>query len=88
MNEVLLAHAKGKVVITTAQRRALETLVRAYTTPQHIAQRARIVLMSESGLQNVQQAAELGIDAQRIRRLAAALGRGATRDHGFRSRRW
>lgn len=63
-----MAHAKGVVVVTAAQRAVLERLVRAYTTPKHIVERARIVLMSADGLLNVQQADELGIDPQRIRR--------------------
>lgn len=63
-----MAHAKGQVVVTVAQRAVLERVVRAYTTPQHIAQRARIVLMSAEGRRNVDQAAVLGTDTQRIRR--------------------
>ena len=63
-----MAHAKGKVVVTVAQRAVVEGLVRAYTTQQHIAQRARIVLMSAEGRRNVDQAAVLGTDPQRIRR--------------------
>ena len=63
-----MANAKGTVVLTPAQRDALERLVWAYTSPQHIAQRARIVLMSAQGLKNVTQARQLGIDTQRVRR--------------------
>ncbi len=63
-----MAHAKGKVVVTAVQEAALERLVRAYTTPQHVAQRARIVLMSAKGKLNVDQAGELHTDTQRIRR--------------------
>jgi hypothetical protein len=63
-----MARAKGHVVVTAAQRTVLDRLVRAYTTPQHLAQRARIVLMSAEGARNVDQAAVLGTDAQRIRR--------------------
>ena len=63
-----MARAKGIVVLSKAARGALERLVRAYTTPQHIAQRARIVLMSAEGERNVEQAAALGIDHQRVRR--------------------
>lgn len=63
-----MAHAKGKVFVSAAQRAVLEGLVRAYTTPQHIAQRARIVLMSAEGRTNVDQAATLGTDTQRVRR--------------------
>jgi len=63
-----MAHAKGEVVVTAAQRAVLERLVRAYTTPQHIAQPARIVLMSAEGQLNVDQARVIGTDPQRIRR--------------------
>lgn len=63
-----MARAKGIVVLSVAQREALERLVRAYTTPQHIAQRARIVLMSAQGRLNVEQGAALAIDHQRVRR--------------------
>lgn len=63
-----MARAKGIVVLSVAQRAALERLVRAYTTPQHIAQRARIVLMSAETMRNVAQAAVLDVDHQRIRR--------------------
>lgn len=63
-----MARAKGHVVVTASLRAVLERLVRAYTTPQHIAQRARIVLLSAEGVRNVDQAAALGTDPQRIRR--------------------
>ena len=63
-----MALAKGIVVLSVAQRAALERLVRAYTTPQHIAERARIVLMSAESKLNVVQAAALGVDPQRVRR--------------------
>ncbi len=83
-----MAHAKGRAIVTVAQRAVLEGLVRAYMTPQHIAQRARIVLMSADGKHNIDQAAELGVDAQRIHRWrtgwADALGRRAGRRRGER----
>lgn len=63
-----MARAKGIVVLSVAQRGALERLVRAYTTPQHITQRARIVLLSAEARPNVEQAAALGVDHQRVRR--------------------
>ena len=63
-----MAWAKGIVVLSVAQRAALERLVRAYTTPQHIAERARIVLMSADGKLNVAQAVALEVDPQRVRR--------------------
>ncbi len=68
LGEVTVAHATGKVVLTSAQRSVLERVVKAYTTPQHIVQRAKIVLMSADGVRNNKQAAQLGVDPQRIRR--------------------
>jgi len=63
-----MARAKGVVVLSAVQRTVLERLVRAPTTPQSVAQRARIVLMSSEAKLNVAQAAELDVDAQRVRR--------------------
>lgn len=63
-----MARAKGTVVVSERQQAALERLVRAYKTPQHVAQRARIVLMSANGLLNVEQAEAIRVDAQRVRR--------------------
>lgn len=63
-----MAHAKGRVSLTEEQRAGLERLVRAHKTPQQIAQRARIVLMSAEGMLNQDQAAALNINHQRVRR--------------------
>ena len=48
-----MALAKGIFVLSVAQRAALERIVRAYTTPHPIAERARIVLMSADAKLNV-----------------------------------
>ena len=66
--EVGVARAKGVVVLSAVQRVALERLVRAPSTPQCVAERARIVLMSAGSQLNVVQAAALGVDPQRVRR--------------------
>jgi putative transposase len=63
-----MAHAKGRVSLTEEQRASLERLVRAHKTPQEVARRARIVLMSAEGMRNIDQARVLGIDPQRVRR--------------------
>jgi hypothetical protein len=51
-----------KVVLTAAERAGLERLVRAFTTGQQLALRARIVLAPGDGLNNLQIARELGVD--------------------------
>jgi putative transposase len=56
------------VDVTDRQRQILEGLVRARSTPQDLAERCRIVLMSADGVRNQHQADRLGVDRQRIRR--------------------
>lgn len=56
------------VVVSTSQKAVLEALVRARRTSQHLAERCRIVLMSAEGRENAEQADELGVDRQRVRR--------------------
>jgi len=56
------------VVVTSRQREQLETLTATGSTPQRVAERCRIVLMSAEGRPNIEQAASLGIDRQRVRR--------------------
>jgi putative transposase len=51
-----------KVVLRDEERAALERLVRAYTTGQQVALRARIVLLAGAGWNNLQIARELGVD--------------------------
>ena len=51
-----------KVVLTERERAELERLVRAHTTGQQLALRARIVLMAGDGWNNLQIARELGVD--------------------------
>src|SRR5262252_5208703 len=51
-----------KVVLSGQERVDLERLVRAHTTGQQLALRARIVLMAGDGWNNLQIARELGVD--------------------------
>ena len=51
-----------KVVLSERERADLERLVRAYTTAQQVALRARIVLLAGDGWNNLQIARELGVD--------------------------
>ena len=51
-----------KVVLSEQERAELERLVRAFTTGQQLALRARIVLLAGDGLNNLQIARELGVD--------------------------
>ena len=77
------------VEVTARQRATLEGLTRAASTPQQLAERCRIVLMSAEGRPTLHQAAELSVDRQRVRRwrgrwagaqecLSAAEAEGAT----------
>ena len=51
-----------RVVLTDGERADLERLVRAYTTGQQLALRARIVLLAGDGWNNLQIARELDVD--------------------------
>ena len=58
----------ARITLTSRQRAVLEPLARSRTAPQRLVERSRIVLMSCEGRGNEDQAAELGIDRQRVRR--------------------
>lgn len=87
-----MARAKGVVTLTEQQRAILERLSRSRTEAQRLVERAQIILMSAEDRLNVEQAEEIGVNHQRIRRwrcrwadrqegLAAAEAEGAsTRD--------
>src|SRR5437764_7633508 len=51
-----------KVMLSERERTELERLVRAFSTGQQLALRARIVLAAADGLNNLQIARELGVD--------------------------
>lgn len=77
------------VAVTPRQREVLEALIRTKLAAQQLVERCRVVLMSAEGRTNEDQADELGVDRQRVRRwrhrwaratesLAAAEEEGAT----------
>jgi putative transposase len=63
-----MGRAAETVKITARQRKILGDLGRRRSTSQHLSERSRIVLLSAAGRTNEQQADELGIDRQRVRR--------------------
>lgn len=56
------------VKLTKRQKQVLERVARTKLAPQQLAERCRIVLMSAEGRENADQADELGVDRQRVRR--------------------
>ena len=57
------------VRVSDRQRAILEWWVRnAAVTPHRLQERCRVVLMSSEGMRNTEQARELGVDRQRVRR--------------------
>jgi len=62
------------VEVTPRQRKLLEELTKTGSTPQGLADRCRIVLMSVDERTNLEQAAALGVDRQRVRRWRARWG--------------
>jgi len=56
------------VSLTARQRKILEGFTRAHSTPQQMAERCWIVLMSADGYTNLEQAAALDVDRQRVGR--------------------
>jgi hypothetical protein len=57
-----------KVVLSERQRAALERLARARLSPAFLVERCHIVLMSADGVANEEQARQLAVDRQRVRR--------------------
>jgi transposase len=55
------------VVLSAAERRALDHLVRRHTTPQQLVLRARIVLAAADGLNNAQVARACGVSVDTAR---------------------
>ena len=86
-----MSYPAKRVHVSRRQRELLEGLVRRKKTPQDLAERARIVLMSKDATTAAEQAARLGVDDQRVgrwrnrwaeaaERLAAAEAEKATDD--------
>lgn len=56
------------IEVSTRQQRILEAIARATSTPQQLAGRCRIVLLSAASEPNIEQAERLDVDRQRVRR--------------------
>ena len=57
-----------KIVVSQRQRHILEKWGRAHQTGQQVTSRIQIVLEAANGAQNIEIAAKLGVDQQRVRR--------------------
>jgi transposase len=55
------------VALTSEEQDELDRLVRAHTTPQQLALRARIVLLAAEGLNNVQVSQRAGVSREAVR---------------------
>jgi len=58
----------ARITLTSRQRAVLEPLSRARKASQRLVERCRVVLLSAEGRNNEDQAEELGVDRQRVRR--------------------
>ena len=56
------------VVVTPRQRKVLEGITRTKLAAQQLVERCRVILLSAEGQTNIDQATELGVDRQRVRR--------------------
>jgi putative transposase len=56
------------VALTSEEQQELDRLVRAHTTPQHVALRARIILLAAAGLNHVQVGHQVGVSREAVRR--------------------
>jgi transposase len=57
-----------EVVVSARQKEILQSLSRARSEPQYLVERCHIVLLSGEGRLNIEQAEELHVDRQRVRR--------------------
>jgi transposase len=63
-----MAHCPADpIVLSAADREELEGFVRAHSTPQQVALRARIILSAADGIPNRQSARRLGIAVHTVR---------------------
>jgi transposase len=65
----MITKLRYRLNLTSAERDELEQLARAYTMPQQVARRARIILLADGeGMSNASIATELGINKAKVRR--------------------
>jgi putative transposase len=55
------------IILSDAERQALETLIKAHSTPQQLVPRARIILTASAGLNNEQVAREVHVSVDMAR---------------------
>jgi hypothetical protein len=71
LRSVLEVHMRGPkppvVILTDAERQALEQLARRHSTAQQVALRARLILAAAEGASNRQIARAEGIDIETVR---------------------
>ena len=64
--EVMVGKSARQFELSVRQVLELERLERAHTVGQRLAERARVVLQCGKGLNNLQVAAVVGVDGQRV----------------------
>ena len=61
-----MARSAEPIVLSKVERNELDRLVRAHSTPQQLALRARIILLAADGIGNRDSARRLGVKVQTI----------------------
>ena len=56
-----MARRSGPIVLSSAERSELERLIRSHSTPQHLARRARMIVMAADGIGVGETAERLGV---------------------------
>jgi transposase len=62
-----MARSAEAIVLSAVERDELDRLVRAHSTPQQVALRARIILLAADGIGNRDSARRLGVTVQTVR---------------------
>jgi transposase len=62
-----MARSAEPIILGEVEREELDRLVRAHSTPQQLALRARIILLAADGIGNRDSARRLGITVQTVR---------------------
>ena len=56
-----MARRSAPIVLRSAERSELERLIRSHSTPQHLARRARMIVMAADGIDGASTAQQLGV---------------------------
>jgi DNA-binding CsgD family transcriptional regulator len=65
--EAAMARSAEPIVLSAVEGEELDRLVRAHSTPQQVALRARIILLAADGIGNRDSARRLGVTVQTVR---------------------